>query len=61
MADPAECTAFNKGRYLWVKKRIERTETVADIRVHAVQTGASPAPDDPEEVVVYSIGTLYGE
>ena len=60
MADPAECTAFNKGRYAWVKKRIERTETVSAIRVHAVQTGAPAAPDDPEEVVVYSIGTLYG-
>lgn len=61
MADPAECTAFNKGRYKWVKKRIERTETVAAIQVHAVQTGAQPDPPDPEAVVVYSIGTLYGE
>lgn len=61
MADPAECTAFNKDRYKWVKKRIERTETVSAIRVHDVQTGAPPAPADPEAVVVYSIGTLYGE
>jgi hypothetical protein len=49
MRDPTECTAFNAARYKWVKKRIERTETVA-----------GPAgPDD--EVVVYSLGTLYGE
>jgi hypothetical protein len=47
MRDPAECTAFNASRYRWVKKRIERTETVA---------GATPA-----ESVVYSLGTLYGE
>jgi hypothetical protein len=47
MRDPAECTAFNAGRYRWVKKRIERTETVAG------------ATDD--ESVVYSLGTLYGE
>ena len=47
MRDPAECTAFNAGRYRWVKKRIERTETVA---------GATP-----EESVVYSLGTLHGE
>ncbi len=59
MADPTECTAFNKSRYAWVKKRIERTETVAAILVHATQAGAS-APADPEEVVVYSLGTLYG-
>ena len=47
MADPAECAAFNAGRYRWVKKRIERTETVA---------GGSAA-----ETVVYSLGTLHGE
>jgi hypothetical protein len=47
MHDPAECSAFNATRYRWVKKRIERTETVA---------GASA-----EEAVVYSLGTLYGE
>jgi hypothetical protein len=47
MRDPADCTAFNAGRYRWVKKRIERTETVV---------GATP-----EESVVYSLGTLYGE
>ena len=48
MADPTECTAFNASRYKWVKKRIERTETVTH---------------DPEagEDVVYSLGTLYGE
>ena len=47
MQDPAECTAFNAGRYRWVKKRIERTETVS---------GGTDA-----ETVVYSIGTLHGE
>jgi hypothetical protein len=47
MRDPADCTAFNAGRYRWVKKRIERTETVA---------GATP-----EESVVYSLGTLHGQ
>lgn len=47
MADPAECAAFNAGRYRWVKKRVEATETVA---------GGSEAA-----TVVYSIGTLYGE
>jgi len=56
MADPTECTAFNQGRYQWVKKRIERTETVSAILVHGAQAGAP----DPEETVVYSIGTLYG-
>ncbi len=56
MRDPAECTAFNAGRYRWVKKRIERTETVSAITTHPAGT----APQ-PEEVVVYSIGTLYGE
>jgi ketosteroid isomerase-like protein len=47
MKEPAEATAFNARRYKWVKKRFERTETVA---------GGSP-----EEAVVYSLGTLYGE
>jgi SnoaL-like domain len=47
MRDPAECTAFNAGRYRRVKKRIERTETVA---------GGTAA-----ETVVYSTGTLHGE
>ena len=47
MRDPTECTAFNRARYSWVKKRIERTETVA---------GGSA-----DETVVYSIGTLHGE
>ncbi len=47
MRDPAECAAFNAGRYRWVKKRIEATEVVA---------GGS---DDA--TVVYSRGTLYGE
>src|SRR5690606_23267258 len=47
MSDPSECTAFNASRYRWVKKRIERTDTVA---------GGSDA-----ETVVYSVGTLHGE
>ena len=51
MSDPAECTAFNKSRYKWVKKRIERTETV----------GASTHAGADGETVVYSLGTLYGE
>ena len=46
MRDPGETSAFNAGRYAWVKKRIERTEVVA---------GGSAA-----ETVVYSLGTLYG-
>lgn len=56
MSDPSECTAFNASRYKWVKKRIERTETVATSVITA--TGAIA---DPEAVVVYSLGTLYGE
>ena len=51
MSDPTECTAFNRSRYKWVKKRIERTETVA----RTAQAGAD------EGEVVYSLGTLYGE
>ena len=47
MRAPAECAAFNATRYRWVKKRVERTETVA---------GGGAA-----ETVVYSLGTLYGE
>jgi hypothetical protein len=47
MRDPAECSAFNAGRYRWVKKRIDATETVAG--------------GTPEHTVVYSLGTLYGE
>lgn len=47
MVDPAECTAFNKARYAWVKKRFESTEIVA---------GALDA-----YAVVYNRGTLYGE
>ncbi len=44
MRDPAECAAFNKGGYKWVKKKFEATELVA---------GGSP-----ERTVVYNIGTL---
>ena len=51
MRAPAECTKFNAARYKWVKKRIERTETlIADS--DAAARG---------ETVVYSLGTLYGE
>ena len=46
--DPADTSAFNASRYRWVKKQIERTETVA---------GGSEA----EGTVVYSLGTLYGQ
>lgn len=51
MRDPAECTAFNRARYRWVKKRIESTETV----VRPTHAGAA------DEDVVYSLGTLHGE
>ncbi len=51
MKAPADCTKFNASRYKWVKKRIERTETV--------MAGANAAA--PDEAVVYSLGTLYGE
>lgn len=47
MRDPTECAAFNATRYRWVKKRVERTETVAG--------------GTPQETVVYSVGTLHGE
>ena len=47
MSDPAECTAFNRSRYKWVKKRFEATEVVA---------GATP-----EHAIVYNRGTLHGE
>ena len=47
MRDPAESAAFNAGRYRWVKKRIEHTDTMA---------GATPG-----HTVVYSLGTLHGE
>lgn len=42
---PREATAFNAGRYRWVKKRIERNDVV---------------PGD-RETIVYNLGTLYGE
>lgn len=51
MSAPADCTKFNASRYKWVKKRIERTETVI-----GGSNGAAP-----DEFVVYSLGTLYGE
>jgi hypothetical protein len=55
MKAPAECTAFNKSRYAWVKKRVERTETVGQVH----QAGALMNGDG--ETVVYSLGTLVGE
>jgi hypothetical protein len=57
MHAPADCTAFNKSRYKWVKKRIERTETVA----HVHQVGAPLSAAAGAETIVYSLGTLYGE
>lgn len=56
MRDPTECTAFNASRYKWVKKRIDRTETVGQVRDWRAGAAA-----DAESVVVYSLGTLYGE
>ncbi len=51
MRAPAECTKFNASRYKWVKKRIERTETVQSSEGLPAVNGT----------VVYSLGTLYGE
>ena len=51
MRAPAECTKFNASRYKWVKKRIERTETVL----------ASDESSKLGDTIVYSLGTLYGE
>ena len=42
---PRETTAFNAGRYKWVKKKMERTDVVP---------GSG-------ETIVYNLGTLYGE
>jgi len=42
---PRETTAFNAGRYKWVKKKMERTDVVAG----------------DGETIVYNLGTLYGE
>lgn len=46
MQDPTQCSAFNAGRYAWVKKRFGQTDVVA---------GATG-----DEGIVYNIGTLYG-
>ena len=51
MREPADCTKFNASRYKWVKKKIERTDTVVQ-SAEAATLG---------ETVVYSIGTLFGE
>lgn len=45
MSHPREMTAYNQGRYAWVKKKMERFDV-------------APAED---MVVIYGIGTLYGE
>jgi hypothetical protein len=42
---PRETSAFNAGRYAWVKKKMDRFDV---------------APSNGE-TVVYSVGTLYGE
>lgn len=52
MCAPADCTAFNASRYKWVKKRIDRPETVVT---------SAGTRSEPEETVVYSLGPLYGE
>jgi hypothetical protein len=45
--EPRDCTAFNKKRYKWVKKKFERTDVCP--------------VSGSDEVIVYQIGTLYGE
>ncbi|MFC4257676.1 nuclear transport factor 2 family protein [Marinobacter lacisalsi] len=45
MADPQAITAFNKGRYAWVKKAL----------------GTFDWTEHEDHTVVYSNGTLYGE
>jgi len=47
MRDPAECAAFNRARYKWVKKKFGPT--------HVAEGGSD------DETVVYQTGTLYGE
>jgi hypothetical protein len=42
---PREATAFNAGRYKWVKKKMGQMDVVPG----------------PERTIVYSVGTLYGE
>jgi ketosteroid isomerase-like protein len=44
-AHPREATAFNAGRYKWVKKKMERTDVCPAVG----------------ETIVYNRGTLYGE
>ncbi len=46
MQDVAECAAFNRGRYAWVKKQFGPTELVAGASDHLA--------------VVYQRGNLYG-
>ena len=45
MDHPRETSAFNAGRYTWVKKKMDRFDVAPGVG----------------ETVVYSIGTLYGE
>ena len=47
MSDPAECAAFNRARYKWVKKKFGPT--------HVAEGGTA------QETTVYQTGTLYGE
>ena len=47
MREPAECAAFNAGRYKWVKKKFGPT--------HVAEGGSD------DQTVVYQTGTLYGE
>lgn len=44
-AHPRDATAFNAGRYRWVKKRMDRFD---------VCPGSN-------ETIIYSVGTLFGE
>jgi ketosteroid isomerase-like protein len=46
-SQPAECAAFNKERYGWVKKAFGQTDVVDG--------------DNADETIVYQLGTLYGE
>lgn len=46
MHDPAQCAAFNKQRYSWVKKRFIQSDLVQNTK-----EGTD---------IVYNIGTLYG-
>ena len=49
MRQPADCTQFNASRYQWVKKRIERTETVASGDSAPAASAAMPGRYDSVE------------